>query len=50
VALDRQVIYPALALSGSEITFMGLDRHTVWQDHRNATSTYYFFFVQAPLP
>src|SRR5688572_7102315 len=50
IALDRQIVYPAFAVSDSEMTFIGLDRHTVWQDHRNATSTYYFFSVQSPLP
>lgn len=49
-ALDRQVVYPALAISDNEMTFIGLDRRTVWQDHRNATSTYYLLFVQLPLP
>jgi hypothetical protein len=49
-ALDRQVVYPAMAISGNEMTFVGLDRRTVWQDHRNAISTYNFFFVQLPLP
>ena len=49
-ALDRQVVYPAMALSDNEMTFIGLDRQTVWQTDRIATSTYYFFSVQTPLP
>jgi hypothetical protein len=49
-ALDAQVIYPAMAMLGNEMAFIGLDRRTVWQDSRTATSTYQFFFVQLPLP
>jgi hypothetical protein len=49
-ALERQIVYPAMAVSEDEMTFIGLDRHTVWQTDRIATSTYYFFSVQAPLP
>jgi hypothetical protein len=51
-ALDAQVVYPAMAMIGNEMTFLGLDRHTVWQqpDYRVATSTYRFFFVQAAMP
>lgn len=48
--LAAQIIYPALATSGTEITFMGLDRRTVWQTDRTATSTYYFFFAPMALP
>jgi hypothetical protein len=48
--LDRQVIYPAVATFGNEIVFMGLDRRTVWQDYKTATSTYQFFFVPLALP
>lgn len=48
--LDRQVIYPAMATTGSEIVFMGLDRRTVWSDYKTATSTYQFFFVPMALP
>jgi hypothetical protein len=50
VALDRQIVYPAMALSGNEMTFIGLDRRTVWQDDRKATSTYYFFSIPMALP
>ena len=50
VALERQVVYPALAVSAEEMTFIALDRRTVWQDHRNAVSTYYFLMVQLPMP
>jgi hypothetical protein len=48
--LERQVIYPAMATFGSEIVFMGLDRRTVWQDYRTATSTYQLFYVPMALP
>lgn len=49
-ALERQIVYPAMAVSDNEITFIGLDRRTVWQTDRIATSTYYFFSAQLPLP
>src|SRR6185436_8791537 len=49
-ALNGQVIYPAFALSGNEMTFIALDRRTVWQDDRKAISTYYFFSVPMALP
>ena len=48
--LERQIVYPAMATLGNEVVFIGLDRRTVWQDSRNATSTYQFFFVQLGLP
>ncbi|MEO6034939.1 MAG: hypothetical protein ABIQ35_06775 [Verrucomicrobiota bacterium] len=52
VPLDRQIVYPAMALSGSEMVFMGLERKTAWLDggHRNANSTYNWFFVQTSTP
>lgn len=50
VVLERQIVYPAIALSGDEMTFIGLDRRTVWQDDRKAISTYYFFAVAFSLP
>jgi hypothetical protein len=48
--LDRQVIYPAMGIYGNEMVFMGLDRRTVWQDSRTATSTYQLFFVPMTQP
>ncbi len=50
VARDGQIVYPAMAISGSEIVFMGLNRKTVFIDSRNANSTYNWFFVQTTLP
>src|SRR6185436_2015302 len=49
-ALESQIVYPAMATFGSKVTFMGLDRRTVWQDDRTATSTYRFFLVEMGLP
>jgi hypothetical protein len=49
-ALDSQIVYPAMATFGTEVTFMGLDRRTAWQDDRTATSTYKFFLIQTALP
>ena len=49
-ALQGQVVYPAMAVSEGEMTFIGLDRRTVWQTDRVATSTYYWFMVQTSLP
>ena len=49
-ALERQTVYPAMAVSENEMTFLGLDRRTVWQTDRIATSTYYFFLVQSAVP
>ena len=50
--LDHQVVYPAMALSGGEVVFMGLDRATVWvqPDYRVANSTYTFFYSTLSLP
>lgn len=50
IALDRQIIYPAMSTFGSEIVFAGLDRRTTWLDSRNATSTYNWFYVENALP
>ena len=52
VPLDRQIVYPAMALSGSEMVFMGLERKTAWLDggHRNANSTYNWFYAQTSAP
>ena len=49
-ALERQIVYPAMAVSDAEMTFIGLDRRTVWQTDRVATSTYYFFSVHLTPP
>ena len=48
-ALDRQIVYPAMATFESEVVFMGLDRRTVWQNDRAATSTYTLFLIETTL-
>jgi len=50
--LDHQVVYPAMAVMGSEAVFIGLDRATVWvqPDYRVANSTYTFFYSTLSLP
>lgn len=49
-ALDGQMVYPAMALSGGEMVFTGLERRTSWIDSRRANSTYKWFYVQSGLP
>ena len=49
-ALQKQMVYPAMALSGNEMVFMGLERQTQWLDSRNAVSTYRLVYRSEPLP
>ncbi len=47
-ALQGQLIYPAMAISGNELSFMGLVRDTAWiqPNYRIANSSYELFLVQ----
>ncbi len=48
--LQKQMIYPAFAVSGNEMAFIGFERETQWVDTRNANSTYRFVFRTEALP
>lgn len=50
---QKQMIYPAMALSDSEVVFMGLERATEWAPDswpRRVSSTYRFVFVPEQMP
>ncbi len=49
-ALNGQIVYPAMAIAGSEMVFVGIKRGTTWIDSRTAVSTYNWFYVQSALP
>lgn len=48
--LAHQVVYPAMAMSGNQMVFAGLDRQTTWVSSRNAVSTYTWFYTEQTLP